>query len=82
MFDLQGKYYCFAKKNEVAYSPYKANQLIEADEQEYAFNRFIEMITFFITEGTTVPLNISAYSNLPRSISYKDSAILNVENND
>ena len=81
MFDVQGKYYCFATKNELAYSPYKANQLIEGDEQEYAFNRFIEMLTFFITEGTTVPLNISTYSNLPRRISYKDSAILNVENN-
>ena len=76
MFDLQGKYYCFASGEDLIYSPYNADRLIEADEQEYTFNRFIEMLTFFATNGYTVPLNISDYSNLPNSISIKDCAVL------
>lgn len=76
LFDLQGKYYCFGSEGAISYTPYKADRLIEADEKEYAFNRFIETLSFFISEGTTVPLNISAYSNLPNYISYKQSVVL------
>ncbi len=80
MFDLSGKFYCFGTENNISYTPYQSDRIIEADENGFAFNRFLEMLSFFISEGTTVPLNISSYSNLPKYISYKNCAVLQKAN--
>ncbi len=77
MIDLQGKYLGYCKENTLAYSPFNSNRLFVADEKDYTFNRFIETLCRFLSYGTTVPLNISAYSNLPTDIHYIESAYYN-----
>ena len=76
MFDLSGKFYCFGTENKLSYTPYQSDRIVETDENEFAFNRFLEMLSLFIGEGTTVPLNISAYSDLPKNVPYKKCAVL------
>lgn len=77
MLDLQGRYFGFCKGNTIAYSPFNSNRLFVADEKDYTFNRFIETLCGFLSNGTTVPLNYSAYSNLPTDIHYIESAYYN-----
>ena len=72
MFDLKGKNYIFGRDGIALASPFGATACIETNEGEYAFNRFIEQLTMFIENGTTVPLMRYKYSGLPNTFNVKD----------
>ena len=76
MFDLKGRNFLFGKDETALLSPYNATTCIETNEGDYAFNRFIEQISLFIENGSTVPLNVYKYSNLSNEFNVTQTCVI------